>query len=325
MEIVQIVVAPACAVMVLSVMMTSLCTQYSQFILAQGVLGGMACGVIFTPAISVVGQYFSRHRAFAMGIASSGAPAGGVLFPIVLNRLLSFPNLGFGWTVRVVGFIMLALLACTSILLTEIAPRRKGQFFTPSAFKNSTYIAINVASFMAMLGLFTPLFYISDYSVQHGMSLQLATYQISILNCASIFGRLFLGYVADRIGHYNAMFLSMASSAILIFCWTSTDSVASITVFSAFYGFFSGTIISLYPPCVAQIAPSLSHIATYVGMGMATVSLGSLAGTPINGVLVHTYHSYTQVAIFSGVVMVAGASLIIVARLTIKRELMAVI
>ena len=311
--------------MVLSVMLTSLCTKYSQFILIQGVLGGMACGMIFAPAISIVGQYFSRRRAFAMGVASSGAPVGGVLFPIVLNRLLNFSNLGFGWTVRVVGFIMLVLLTCASLLLTEIAPKRKGQLFVPSAFKNIAYVMINLASFMAALGLFTPIFYISSYSVQHGMGLQFALYQISILNCASIFGRTLPGYIADKIGRYNVMLLSMASTAILIFCWTTTDSIASITVFAAFFGFFSGAVIALYPPCIAQITSSPSYIGTYVGMGMATVSLAGLAGTPINGALVHTYHGYTQAATFSGIVVMVGACLTTAARLTIKRELIAVV
>ncbi|KAI9765532.1 MAG: hypothetical protein M1840_007358 [Geoglossum simile] len=305
-------------------MATSLCTKYNQFILAQGILGGMAISMIFAPAISIPGQYFSRRRAFASGIASGGAPVGGVLFPIVLNRLLGYPNLGFGWSVRVVGFIMLVLLTGASILLTEFAPRRKGQFFIPSAFKNPAYVMINVASIMAVLGLFTPIFYIGSYSVQHGTSLQFASYQISILNCMSFFGRIILGYVADKIGRYNMMSITMASTGILTFCWTSTSSVVSITVFAALFGFFSGAVTSLYPPCIAQVTQSTSDIGTYVGMGMATVSLSALAGTPINGVLVHTHHNYNQAAAFSGAALMAGACITAAARYTIKRELFAV-
>src|SRR5579862_4647576 len=283
--------------MVLSVMLTSLCTKYSQFILVQGVLGGMAIGMIFAPAISIPGQYFSRRRAFASGIASSGAPVGGALFPLVLNRLLSLPNLGFGWSVRIVGFIMLILLTGASILIVEFAPRRRGRFFIPIAFKNPPYIMINLATITLVLGLFTPIFYIGSYGVQHGMGFQFALYLISILNCASTIGRITLGYIADKIGRYNTMSITMASTGILTFCWTSTNSVASITVFAAIFGFFSGAVTSLYPPCIAQVTPNPSDIGTYVGMGMGTVSLSALAGTPINGALVSRYHSYDQAEI----------------------------
>ena len=155
------------------------------------------------------------------------------------------------------------------------------------------------------------------------MGVQLSYYETSILNAASIFGRTIPGALADRFGRFNTIITMVTITAILIFCWIATDNNAGITVFAAFYGFFSGSIVSLYPSCIAQIAPSPGDIATYVGMGTAYVSLAGLAGTPITGAMVTRYHSYTQAAVFSGVVVIAGAFLIAMARLLLKREVIA--
>ena len=73
---VKAVVVPAGLALVFSVMMTSLSREYYHFILAQGVLGGTACGMIFTPVVSCVGQYFTTRRAWAMGVVVSGAAVG---------------------------------------------------------------------------------------------------------------------------------------------------------------------------------------------------------------------------------------------------------
>lgn len=47
---------------VFGLMMTSLATQYWQIFLAQGLCLGLGSGCLFTPGISLVGQYFSTKR-----------------------------------------------------------------------------------------------------------------------------------------------------------------------------------------------------------------------------------------------------------------------
>lgn len=59
--------------------------------------------------------------------------------------------------------------------------------------------------------------------------------------------------------------------------------------------------------CLAQIPKSAGDIGTYMGMGMAVVSFAALIGPPIDGAFVASYHGYSQVEIFSGAVVLAGA------------------
>ena len=246
----QAVIIPSGLALVFSVMMTSLCKKYYEFILAQGILGGAACGMIFTPVVSTVGQYFTTKRAYAMGIVVSGAAIGGIILPIVLIRL--FQETGYGWAVRVDGFIMLVLLTYAAITTKEFAPRRPKGLFLVSALKEWPYMLINAAFFLALFGAYTPIFFIVDYSLYRGMDPTLAMYQVAILNAPSFFGRVVPNFAGDKFGRLNMAILSYFACAILCFCWTAAKSTAGITVFIALYGFFSGGIFSLYSPCVAQ-------------------------------------------------------------------------
>lgn len=210
----------------------------------------MACGMIFTPVVSTVGQYFTKLRAWAMGIVVSGAAIGGIIFPITLNRLLS--QVGFGWAVRVVGFLMLALLAYAGVTTKEFAPRRQNQLFLLGAFKKWPYVLANAGFLIGLMGLYGPIFYISSYSLARGMDSQLAQYQVAILNAPSFFGRTIPNFMGDKFGRFNMSIIAYLACAILCFCWTAAESTAGITVWVIFFGFFSGAIFSLYSPTIAQ-------------------------------------------------------------------------
>lgn len=61
---------------VFGLMMTSLCTEYWQVILAQGLVTGVGCGMLFVPATAVVPQYFVRRRNLAATLAAAGSGFG---------------------------------------------------------------------------------------------------------------------------------------------------------------------------------------------------------------------------------------------------------
>jgi MFS family permease len=70
---------------VLGVMMLSLCTQYWQVFLAQGVCMGLGAGLLYIPSLALVGIWFEKKRAIAFGIVMSGIAVGGSWFPFLLD------------------------------------------------------------------------------------------------------------------------------------------------------------------------------------------------------------------------------------------------
>lgn len=308
------VIRPAALVYVFSIMMTSLCHELWQFILAQGVLGGIALGMTMGPANAATPQYFQKKRGAAMGLAVAGSSVGGVVFPIALGKMFENPNIGFAWAVRICGFIILAVLVPSSFLIRARLPPRKSSLFLPSAFKDKRFLSLTAALFCLFLGMFVPIFYIPSFAISQGMSSGLAFYLVSILNAASLPGRILPGILSDKLGRLNTLVVAAASTGIVILCWSQVHSNAAIIVFTAVFGFTSGAIFSAGSVSFASVPDDPRNIGTYMGMGIGSSSVAALIGPPVNGVLVSTYGGYSQVAILSGVFCLSGGAFTLLAK-----------
>jgi len=70
------ILVPFSILCVFSIFMLSLCTQYYQVMLAQGIAFGIGTAGVSLPAMVVVSQWFSTKRGLAVGIVSSGSSLG---------------------------------------------------------------------------------------------------------------------------------------------------------------------------------------------------------------------------------------------------------
>ena len=62
--------------LVLALLITSFCNQYWQLVLVQGVMTGIAMGLVFGSGVIILMSYFSRRMGIATGIAAAGASTG---------------------------------------------------------------------------------------------------------------------------------------------------------------------------------------------------------------------------------------------------------
>ena len=88
---------------IFGVMMTSLASEYYQFILAQGICSPIGTSLIFYPAMSTITTWFFHKRGLAFGVMAGGSSVGGVILPIMVQRLI--PKVGFGWAMRIGEYI----------------------------------------------------------------------------------------------------------------------------------------------------------------------------------------------------------------------------
>lgn len=84
---------------VFGLMMSSLCKEYYQFILAQGICSPLGLNCIFNAGMATIPTWFLKKRGMAYGIMAAGSGLGGVIFPIMASHLI--PEIGFGWTMYV--------------------------------------------------------------------------------------------------------------------------------------------------------------------------------------------------------------------------------
>lgn len=297
-------------------MMTSLCTKYWQFMLAQGVLMGVAMAFMQLPAFAAVSQYFDKKRAAAFGVVVSGSSIGGVVFPIALSKMLNDSSIGFGWSVRIMGFVMIPLMGFSCLTVKPRLPPRTTSFFIAEAFKNTRYLLLISSLFFMFLGMFTPLFFIPTYAVTRGMKPALASYLLAMTNAASTFGRIIPGVLADKYGRLNMYTLGGLSTGIVIFCLNETKSTPALIVYAIVFGFTSGTIISGASAAFTLVTKDSRDNGTYMGMGMALSSFAALIGPPVNGALIDKYGGFFQVSVFSGVMCLVGGFVGLLTKIT---------
>lgn len=277
---------------------------------------GISMGLLQFPAFAAVSQYFDKKRAAALGIVVSGSSIGGIVTPILISKTLNGTSLSFGWSIRIVGFMIIPIMTFSCITVKAQLPPRTTTFWIMRAYKETTFIMFIIALFFMFVGMFTPLFYMSVYAVSRGMSPTLAGYLLAVLNTASTFGRIIPGILADKYGRLNVFAAGGISSGIVIFCMNSAVTNAHLIGYAIALGFVSGTIISGASAAFSLCPKDPRDMGTYMGMGMAVAALGGLVGPPVNGAFVSHYHGFFEVSMFSGSMCLLGGIVALLTKFT---------
>lgn len=302
---------------VLGLMMLSLCTEYWQTLLSQAFCLGIGAGLLFVPTVSLIPTWFSSRVGLAIGIASSGSSLGGVIYPVVLSRLLS--SVGFPWAARAVSFIVLATfaipVACFRMRVRAAKPRDLVDW---SAFRDVPYLVFTLALFAVFLGQTVIFFYVSFYPEnRHLTDRSLAFYIAAIFNAGSTLGRILPNALSDYIGVFNTVIPLTLTLGVMLFCMIAVHNAAGAIVTAALTGFASGIIISLAPVCFRILTENKAMIGTRVGQGFATAGIGLLLAGPIAGAILGTTEplDWTGLWVFSGVTVSTGALILLGLRL----------
>ncbi|KAL8668170.1 MAG: hypothetical protein Q9202_000148 [Teloschistes flavicans] len=110
----------------------------------------------------VLATYFSGKRALAIGIGASGSATGGIVFPVIVQQLL--PKIGFAWTVRVLGFVMLGIQCIVIVFIRpRVPPRKSGPLVEWAAFRELPYILFSIGMFLSFWGLYFAFYYVGTF------------------------------------------------------------------------------------------------------------------------------------------------------------------
>ncbi len=164
--------------------MASISTEYYQILLSQGVCSAIGVSLIFQPANSVIPNWFDKKRGAAYGIVTSGSSVGGVVFPIMIQRLI--PLVGYGWAMRAAALLILVLLLIAILTIrTRLppAPHIMGPGALVQPFKDVDMMLLTVGFAALTFGIFIPVNFLVVEAVEAGgVSPALAQYLIAIFN-----------------------------------------------------------------------------------------------------------------------------------------------
>ncbi|KAI1077750.1 major facilitator superfamily domain-containing protein [Whalleya microplaca] len=312
----QFLVVPGSVGIVASIFFFSFSTELYQYLLSFGVLGGISASLLFNPSIAAIGHWFYKRRALATGIACTAGGIGGIIFPIII--IYAAPRIGFGWAVRIIGFIYAASgLAACCLLRKRLPPNKKGgASIDLKALSEIKFATTTLAIFLIEFAFFIPYTYISSYAIYVGLDTQRAYLLNALLNAGAVPGRALPGYVADRLRTFNTMCVTaLTCTAMILAIWlTASSTEASVVAFAPLFGFWSGAAISLTPVCVGQVCKTEDY-GKRSGTAFFIASFAALAGIPIAGAILQADDSsYSRLIIFAGSLYGAAVVAFIIAR-----------
>ncbi|KAL1863982.1 hypothetical protein Daus18300_007947 [Diaporthe australafricana] len=294
----------------------SFCSAYWQVLLAQGICAGLGEGCLFVPTISILPTYFKARLGLAVGLANAGASLGGVVFPLMLSRLLY--HVGFAWAVRAMALISLITLSLAiSIVKMRFRPEKPRRPIDPTAFSDWPFMVLVLATLLAMMGVVALQFYVAYFAEYFDIfDTNWSISLVAIYNAASFVGRILPNYLSDKIGVFNLISPAAAINGIVIFCLTVVRTKAATVVIAVITGFLSGMIIAMPPVCIALLTKNKALIGTRMGTCFGIVSLGLLACGPGAGGILGTDEPlrWTALWVYCGTSLLFGSLLYAVIR-----------
>lgn len=161
----------------------------------------------FYPTTSAISEWFEKKRAFALGIAVAGSSVGGILWPIIIDKLLN--SVGESWTHRILGLIAAPILACSCVLVVERRPKGNQKPRTGSAALGRSilaelidcrFIALSIANCLILGGMLIPFFYVPLFAESLGIDPTMANNSLAVGYAGSVVGRISAGWLGDHFG-----------------------------------------------------------------------------------------------------------------------------
>ncbi|KAK3292989.1 major facilitator superfamily domain-containing protein [Chaetomium fimeti] len=314
---------------VFGLMMASLATEYYQFLLAQGVCSAIGLSFLYSPAIATIATWFHKKRGLAMGVMVTGSSLGGVVFPIMINRLIQNPSTGYPWAMRIAAFLILSSQIVAIFTLrprTAPAPKKTPAATLAAPFKEFPFVVMLLGMFILMYGIFIPVNYLALQALEQA-HMSMSLYLVAIFNGASLFGRLGSGYWSDIAGRWNVFVIAGAASGIVeLALWIPATHQSAAIGFAVTFGFLSGAFVSLLAALPASVSP-LPQIGYRIGVVMLVLSLPALTMAPIGGRILRSASSvddgWLHVKIFGGVMSLAGSAVVFYARTLYSKKVWA--
>lgn len=270
---------------ILSTLLALISFQSSLFIIygLYFALGALGIGAIFTPLLALTGLWFSQRKGLALGIVTAGGAIGQGGIPFGARMMIS----SWGWrdAMLYLGIVYFVTLIPILFLLKQPPVLASSETSVGKSNENEWGLSHMVTlPWLAFAGLFccicmsAPLVHLVPLGMDLNFSPETAASLLFVLMLSGVFGRLFFGHVADRIGGLKAYFLASIGQTVTVFWFTQTASLPLLYLVSALFGFAFAGVMTCLIICSQQAAP-----ARLAGMAVAVVSGTAWVGMGIGG------------------------------------------
>ena len=274
-------------------------TSLWQFILAQGLLVGVASSVAFAPLLADTSLWFTRHRGIAVAIIASGSYMAGTVWPPVVQHFIQTD----GWRRTYLG---IAVFCVGTMLPLALALRRRSPLTeatsptTGFVLRSPRPLGMSPAALQALLivaglsccvAMSMPQVHIVAYSGDMGHGPAHGAQMLSLMLGFGIVSRLASGWICDHIGGRLTLLLGSSLQALALVLFLPFDGLAALYIASALFGLFQGGIVPSYAVIIREFFPP-EEAGVRVGVVLMATVFGMALGGWMSGVIFDLTGSY---------------------------------
>ncbi|KAF3354661.1 Heat shock 70 kDa protein [Verticillium dahliae VDG1] len=277
--------------------MSSFSTTVPHLIATQGVFYAMGGALAYIPCIVYMDEWFVRRKGLAYGIMWSGTGIAGVIFPLLMETLLS--RFGHRTTLRLWAGLLFLLAAPLAFFIRPRIPPTSARSSSAAFRRPHANTFLGAAPFAAASTLL-------------------------FVNVASVFGCVAMGHMVDRLPVGHCLLVSSIGAAVgCLMLWGFASNLPVLYVFCAVYGLLAGSYTSAWPGVMTSIVerekgqgrgvdPILVFGCLASGRGVGNMVSGPLSealieGKPWMGDAAFGYGSgYGTLIVFTGVTAALG-------------------
>ncbi|WP_158792658.1 MFS transporter [Granulicella sp. L60] len=257
-----------------------------RFYLTYFVLGLVANGTAQFAYTRTILTWFNRRRGIALALLLTGSGVGSILIPPLTQWVIDH----HGWrdAYLTLGGIALLGLPLTALLVHN---RPVPQRIDESLLSGSTVAsALRTApfwilAFIIMLSAFGENGLVTNLAAmltEHGVSIQAAALALSVRGGAGILGRLFTGFLIDRLPAQRIQtgILLISSAGTLILAFSGTSAMALVG--AALLGIGLGSEADVAPYLLARYF-GRKHFSVLYGLTWTAYAIGGATGPMVVG------------------------------------------
>jgi len=298
----RIVIFCGGSIAALGMILSGFATTVWQLILFYSVFVGIGDTVLYITCVAVISRWFTKRRAFAIGIITTGVPLSGLLTNPLTASLIN--NFGFRHALFALGGIMLVVLLAAFVMRgypkdmglkpygdenNDLDNTATNEGNSNSNKKDWTALeAISTPNYWIMYAMYTLAFItfliivtqFYNFEIDLKISALAAAGPPAAIGFGSIIGRTILTSLLAEVLEYRKVLLvcllAQGSSIILLITF---DQIWAFYLFGLLFGFFYSACIPIFPTLLAKFF-GLKAMGTIYGIFGTSYSIAAI-GAPI--------------------------------------------
>jgi len=276
--------------------------------LLYGVVGGLGTGIVYIGIVGQVVRWFPHQRGFAAGMVAAGYGMGAIVTTLPISYSLTHQGLTPTLIAFGIGFAVLGGLASrglrdapvTKVVVSHNTSNQR-HYTSAQMLKHPLFwLLFFMMACMSTSGLMVTS-QLASFANEVGVG-QVVIYGMAALPLAMSIDRLtngltrpLFGWVSDRIGRENTMFVAFILEAVAMTLWlTFRENPLLFILLSGVVFLGWGEIFSLFPATLTDTFGS-QHATSNYGWLYMSQGIGSVLGGPLAALLYQASHGWLPV------------------------------